>query len=150
VWLATTEEHHQSLRQEFPNMRSIQVLGKKVTGWQVLPADAEDFEEAGARANSFSQGTLESGRCWGSGPDRRLRRQRKSRSTRKRRRRPQNLAPGREQSPILIAVQRCDIVRHNGVVSVMGMFQQLPRILGTPATQNSGRLDVLDHFCLKA
>jgi hypothetical protein len=23
VWLATTEEHHQSLRQEFPNMRSI-------------------------------------------------------------------------------------------------------------------------------
>jgi len=23
VWLATTEEHHQSLRREFPNMRSI-------------------------------------------------------------------------------------------------------------------------------
>ena len=46
VWLATTEEHHQSLRREFPNMRSIQVLGKKVTGWQVLPADAQDFEEA--------------------------------------------------------------------------------------------------------
>jgi hypothetical protein len=50
VWLATTEEHHQSLRQEFPNMRSIQVLGKKVTGWQVLPTDAEDFEEAALRA----------------------------------------------------------------------------------------------------
>jgi hypothetical protein len=49
VWLATTEEHHQSLRQEFPNMRSIQVLGK-VTGWQVLPTDAEDFEEAALRA----------------------------------------------------------------------------------------------------
>ena len=46
VWLATTKEHHQSLRREFPNMRSIQVLGKKVTGWQVLPADAQDFEEA--------------------------------------------------------------------------------------------------------
>jgi hypothetical protein len=46
VWLATTEEHHQSLRREFPNMRSIQVLGKKVTGWQVLPADAQDFEQA--------------------------------------------------------------------------------------------------------
>jgi hypothetical protein len=45
VWLATTEEHHQSLRHEFPNMRSIRVLGKKVTGWQVLPADAPDFEE---------------------------------------------------------------------------------------------------------
>jgi hypothetical protein len=50
VWLATTEEHHQSLRREFPNMRSIQVFGKKVTGWQVLPADAKDFEEAALRA----------------------------------------------------------------------------------------------------
>jgi hypothetical protein len=50
VWLATTEEHHGSLRREFPNMRSIQVLGKKVTGWQVLPADAPDFEEAAMRA----------------------------------------------------------------------------------------------------
>ena len=40
VWLATTQEHHQSLRREFPNMRSIQVLGKRVTGWQVLPVDA--------------------------------------------------------------------------------------------------------------
>jgi hypothetical protein len=50
VWLATTEEHHQSLRREFPNMRSIQVLGKPVTGWQVLPADAPDFESAALRA----------------------------------------------------------------------------------------------------
>jgi len=46
VWLATTEEHHQSLRREFPNMRSIQLLGKQVTGWQVLPADSPDFEAA--------------------------------------------------------------------------------------------------------
>ena len=40
VWLATTEEHHQSLRREFPNMRSIQVLGKRVTGcrsYQSMP-----------------------------------------------------------------------------------------------------------------
>jgi len=50
VWLATTEEHHKSLRREFPNMRSIQVLGKPVTGWQVLPADAPDFEAAALRA----------------------------------------------------------------------------------------------------
>jgi hypothetical protein len=50
VWLATTKEHHHSLRREFPNMRSIQVLGKKVTGWQVLPADARDFEESALRA----------------------------------------------------------------------------------------------------
>jgi hypothetical protein len=50
VWLATTEDRHRSLRREFPNMRSIQVLGKKVTGWQVLPADAQDFEEAALHA----------------------------------------------------------------------------------------------------
>src|SRR5271157_2738447 len=50
VWLATTEEYHKSLRREFPNMRSIQVFGKEVTGWQVLPADAPDFEEAALRA----------------------------------------------------------------------------------------------------
>jgi len=50
VWLATTLEHHESLRREFPTMRSIRVLGKKVTGWQVLPADAPDFETAAMRA----------------------------------------------------------------------------------------------------
>jgi len=50
VWLATTEEHHQSLRRKFPNMRSIQLFGKPVTGWQVLPADAPNFEEAALHA----------------------------------------------------------------------------------------------------
>ena len=50
VWIATTKEHHESLRCEFPLMRSIQVLGSNVTGWQVLPADAADFEEAALRA----------------------------------------------------------------------------------------------------
>jgi len=50
VWLATTIEHHESLRREFPNMRSIAVFGKKLTAWQVLPADAPDFEWAALRA----------------------------------------------------------------------------------------------------
>ncbi|WP_434048393.1 MULTISPECIES: hypothetical protein [Sorangium] len=50
VWLATTEEHHAALRRDLPSMRSIEVLGKAVTGWQVLPADAPDFEEAALRA----------------------------------------------------------------------------------------------------
>jgi hypothetical protein len=50
VWLATTEEHHASLRREFPSMRSLAGAGKDVTGWQVLPADADDFEEAALRA----------------------------------------------------------------------------------------------------
>jgi hypothetical protein len=46
IWLATTTEHHESLRRKFPNMRSIQIFGKKAPGWQVLPVDAEDFAEA--------------------------------------------------------------------------------------------------------
>jgi hypothetical protein len=50
VWLATTQQHHDSLRRAFPNMRSISVLGKMVTGWQVLPADAPDFEESARTA----------------------------------------------------------------------------------------------------
>jgi hypothetical protein len=50
VWLATTAQHHESLRCEFPCMRSIQVLGKKATGWQLLPVNAPDFEEAALRA----------------------------------------------------------------------------------------------------
>ena len=50
VWLATTKEHHASLRREFPSMRSISVFGTNETGWQVLPVDAPDFEEAALRA----------------------------------------------------------------------------------------------------
>lgn len=50
VWLATTPEHHNTLRRDFPNMRSIKLLGKKVTGWQVLPADSPDFEESALHA----------------------------------------------------------------------------------------------------
>lgn len=46
VWLATTAEHHDSLRREFPRMRSIRVFGKEPTQWQVLPADDPDFETA--------------------------------------------------------------------------------------------------------
>jgi hypothetical protein len=50
VWLATTTEHHESLRREFPNMRSIAVFRQDVTHWQILPADAPDFEESALRA----------------------------------------------------------------------------------------------------
>jgi hypothetical protein len=53
VWLCTAHEHHESLRRDFPNMRSIHLLGKKVTGWQVLPLNAPDFEEAALRACEF-------------------------------------------------------------------------------------------------
>jgi hypothetical protein len=50
LWLATAKEHHESLHREFPSMRSIQVLGSRVTNWQVLPAESSDFEEAALRA----------------------------------------------------------------------------------------------------
>jgi hypothetical protein len=50
VWIATTVQHHETLRPEFPRMRSIRVLGKATTGWQVLPAGAPDFEEAALHA----------------------------------------------------------------------------------------------------
>jgi len=50
VWLATTEEYHASLKREFPSMRSLGEFEGGVTGWQVLPADADDFEEAALHA----------------------------------------------------------------------------------------------------
>lgn len=50
VWLATTREHHESLRREFPSMRTIGLLGEDVTNWQVLPASAPDFEQAALHA----------------------------------------------------------------------------------------------------
>jgi len=41
VWLATTEDHHRSLRRDFPTMHPLrfweECAGKKATGWQVLP-----------------------------------------------------------------------------------------------------------------
>jgi hypothetical protein len=33
VWVATTKEHHASLRRELPNLRSIAVFGVGETGW---------------------------------------------------------------------------------------------------------------------
>jgi hypothetical protein len=50
VWLATTEEHHASLKREFPSMRSLGQFDQEVTGWQVLPSDADDFEGAALHA----------------------------------------------------------------------------------------------------
>ncbi len=54
VWIATTAEHHASLRRELPSMRSVQLFmqrfGQKETDWQVLPADAADFEQSALHA----------------------------------------------------------------------------------------------------
>ena len=45
VWVATTVEHHASLRRDLTSLRSIGVLGAEVTGWQIIPVDSDDFEE---------------------------------------------------------------------------------------------------------
>ena len=50
IWLATAAEHHESLRREFPRLRSIRLFGKKPSQWQVLPADDPDFETTAMRA----------------------------------------------------------------------------------------------------
>jgi hypothetical protein len=50
VWIGTAIAHHESLRREFPHMRSVRVFGKPVTDWQVIPAEADDFEGAALRA----------------------------------------------------------------------------------------------------
>ena len=44
VWICKTTEHHQSLKKDFPSMRSIGLFGPGISGWQILPKDAEDFE----------------------------------------------------------------------------------------------------------
>lgn len=50
IWIATTRDHHESLKKEFPSMRSIEIFaGDGPTGWQNLPADADDFEAAAER-----------------------------------------------------------------------------------------------------
>jgi hypothetical protein len=50
IWLATVAEHHESLRGDFPRMRSIELFGGGTTGWQVLPVDDSEFEEMAMRA----------------------------------------------------------------------------------------------------
>lgn len=44
IWIATTSEHHKSLKKDFPIMRSIKIFGSGETAWQVLPKDEDDFE----------------------------------------------------------------------------------------------------------
>lgn len=52
AWIATSKEHHESLRKEFPSMHSVYILsdGKSETDWQMVHADADDFESSVTRA----------------------------------------------------------------------------------------------------
>ena len=53
VWLATAREHHQSLRKDFPSMRTIELFGGAESSWQNLPVEDAHFEEAVMKACKF-------------------------------------------------------------------------------------------------
>jgi hypothetical protein len=55
VWLATSKEHHLSLKKDFPNMCSVYLLsdGKAETEWQMLQLSADDFESSVNKACEF-------------------------------------------------------------------------------------------------
>ena len=46
VWIATQKEYHKSLKKELPSLCSVSIYTKGLseTEWQMLPADANDFE----------------------------------------------------------------------------------------------------------
>jgi hypothetical protein len=50
VWIATTREHHESLREELVSMRPISLFGPRGSAWQNLPSDALSFEDDALRA----------------------------------------------------------------------------------------------------
>ena len=55
VWLATSGEHHASLKKDFLSMCSIYILsdGKAETEWQMLPLSSDDFESYVNKACEF-------------------------------------------------------------------------------------------------
>ncbi|MBK5284287.1 MAG: hypothetical protein JJE25_02705 [Bacteroidia bacterium] len=55
VWLATSKEHHASLKKDFPSMCSVYILsdGKTETEWQMLPLSSDDFESTVNKACEF-------------------------------------------------------------------------------------------------
>lgn len=55
VWIATSKEHHESLKKEFPSMCSVYLLsdGKAETDWQMLQLSADDFESSVIRLCEF-------------------------------------------------------------------------------------------------
>jgi hypothetical protein len=48
VWIATTHQHHESLKKTFPSMCSVSILnnGAGETAWQMIPVTAPDFESS--------------------------------------------------------------------------------------------------------
>ncbi len=51
IWIATAKGGQESLKKEMPALRTFSGLKEKdsVTGWQMIPAAADDFEETAIR-----------------------------------------------------------------------------------------------------
>lgn len=65
VWIATTREHHESLKHDIPSLRSIDPGSDSMaeTEWQLIPADADDFENSVIKAcDLIKHGDLRIGR----------------------------------------------------------------------------------------
>ena len=46
VWVPTSVEHHESLRGVFQTYAGVLAFSEKAGNWQILPLDANDFEES--------------------------------------------------------------------------------------------------------
>ncbi len=50
VWLAIPVTFQESLQADFPNARPVRIMGKDISGWRLLAADADDFEASALHA----------------------------------------------------------------------------------------------------
>mgnify|MGYP001601068062 CR=1 FL=1 len=48
IWIATSSEHHKSLKKEIPSLKAIDILseGKGETNWQMVSNENEHFEDS--------------------------------------------------------------------------------------------------------
>ena len=53
IWLATNSEYHDSLKEDFPTMRTIELFGNGVSSWQIIHKDEDDFETSANLACEF-------------------------------------------------------------------------------------------------
>ena len=55
VWIATSQEHHNSLKKDLPSLRSISnyKMGLTETEWQLIPVDNYDFEVSARKVCEF-------------------------------------------------------------------------------------------------
>jgi hypothetical protein len=52
VWIATSQEHHKSLKNDIPSLRAVSPVSDSLaeTGWQLIPHESSDFEKSVIKA----------------------------------------------------------------------------------------------------